>query len=133
MKRVTLFILAILVGLLFIGASLYQPKQHPLSSTQDTGFEIPQDVQDILDNSCMGCHKSDSKNDKAKKKLMFDRLSELTKARLVGKLTEISEIVNKGDMPPKKVLDEYPDMALTNETTKIISDWADNQANSYLK
>ena len=36
-------------------------------------------------------------------------------------------------MPPKKVLDEYPDMALTNETTKIISDWADNQANSYLK
>lgn len=133
MKRVTLFILAILVGLLFIGAGLYQPKQHPLSSTQDTGFQIPQDVQEILDNSCMGCHKSDSKNDKAKKKLMFDQLGELTKARLVGKLTEISEIVTKGDMPPKKVLDEYPDMALTDETAKIISDWANNQANSYLK
>ncbi len=133
MKKYYLIVLAVLTGFLFIRASLVQSPSEINKNPQVSGFEIPQDVQIVIDNSCYGCHNSDSRNEKGKKKLEFDKLGELSKAKLAGKLTSISEVITDGDMPPKKVLVDHPEMALTEETAKTLSDWATMVSNRLME
>ena len=124
MKKYYLIIMALATGFLFIRATINSTPTEVNTNPQVPGFEIPQDVQAVIDNSCYGCHNSDSRNEKGKKKLQFDKLGELSKAKLAGKLTSISEVITDGDMPPKKVLADHPDMALTDETGKTLTGWA---------
>ncbi len=62
------------------------PKQH---------LEIPEDIQNILDKSCFGCHNVDATSDKAKKKLLIDQMHELSKIKLVAALGDIRETVER--------------------------------------
>ena len=99
---------------------------------EEGGLNMPDDVKTIVDNSCYGCHHTDSKNDKGKKKLNFDHFgSEYSNIKSAGKLKEIAEEVTEGDMPPKKFLDHYPEKALDNDQKKILSDWALEAAKEY--
>ncbi|MBU2554860.1 MAG: heme-binding domain-containing protein [Bacteroidales bacterium] len=132
MKKYVLFVLALAAGLLFIRAS-YSVAESPAKTTPvATGIDIPENVQAVIDNSCYGCHYSESKNEKGKKKLMFDKLDELSRVKLIGKLTGIADVIASGDMPPKKVLVDHPDMALTDETAKTLTDWATEKANGLM-
>ena len=63
---------------------------------------------------------------------MFDKLDELSRVQLIGKLTGIADVIASGDMPPKKVLVDHPEMALTDETAKTLSDWATEKANGLM-
>ena len=87
-------------------------------------LSIPENIQDILDNSCWGCHNSESKNTKAKMKLKFDKLNDLKVSKQVSKLNKIVKELNKGDMPPEKTVAKYPDMALTPEAKAELIAWA---------
>lgn len=99
--------------------------------SEQATFEIPKDVQEIIDNSCYGCHNSDSKNQKGKLKLNFDKLAQLNTGKLVGKLKKTHDAVVENDMPPKKFLQNYPERALTDEQKEKLSSWALNLANEY--
>lgn len=94
-------------------------------------FSIPADVQQVLDNSCYGCHNSDSKNVKGKGKLKFDKMGDLKTHKLVGKLTNIADVVKEDDMPPKKFLKNNPKAALTDEEKELLVNWAETTAKSY--
>jgi hypothetical protein len=96
-------------------------------------FVIPDDVSAILDKSCFGCHNMEAKSDKAKKKLLLDKMGELSPAKLVGKLGEISDVVKENEMPPEKFLAKYPDKKLTEEESKRLIEWADQTADALLK
>jgi hypothetical protein len=96
-------------------------------------FEIPEDIDQIFEKSCFGCHNSDSQNDKAKKKLLIDQLPELSKSKLVGKLDEIIESVQENEMPPEKFLAKYPDNKLTNEESERLLEWANEAVNELMK
>lgn len=102
-------------------------------SVAEATFEIPEDIQNILDKSCFGCHNVDATSDKAKKKLLIDQLHELSKIKLVAALGDIKETVENGDMPPQKFLDKYPDKALTAEEAEKLKDWAGKAADDLLK
>ena len=93
-------------------------------------FEIPADIQAIIDNSCYGCHNADSDDEKGKKKLQFDQLAHLKTYKLVGKLADISDVVNEGDMPPKKAVKKYPEIKLSDEDKTKLADWAKQTAES---
>ena len=123
MKKV-LFVLSIAaVGLLFMNFSS-GTKTLSENSAAPAAIEIPTDVQAILDNSCYGCHNSDSKNLKGRKKLSFDKLNDLKTYKTIGKLTDVAESVTEGDMPPKKTLKKYPEMKLTDAQTETLVNWA---------
>jgi mono/diheme cytochrome c family protein len=96
----------------------------------DPEFKIPENVSQILNDRCAGCHGSDSKNAKAKLHFKIDDLSDMKVSKLVGKLSKISEVVTKEKMPPKKFLNHYPDKAPTDEQRKTLSEWAESTANS---
>ena len=83
-----------------------------------------EDVKEIIDNKCYGCHYSDSKNKKGRKKLSFDTLGELSTYKQIGKYEDIIETVIESEMPPKKYIAKHSDKALTSNEKKILIAWA---------
>lgn len=97
----TIFTLLIAgTGLLFFNFTLPQGENTSNKSSENT-IEIPENVQSVLDNSCFGCHNSESKNQKGRDKLSFDKLNDIKTYKAIGKLTDIAEVVEEGEMPPK--------------------------------
>lgn len=120
----------------FITLTAFTLMRSSHSSTPPPGdgkLEIPAEINSILDKSCLGCHNVDSKNDKAKDKLLLDKLPELSNVKLISKLDKISEMVEKNEMPPEKFLAKFPDKALTAEEAKQLREWAESASESILK
>jgi len=129
MRRFLIFTLSIAVGFLFVNFSLAKnsdPQEEV--KTEKPQYHVPDDVQQIIDNSCYGCHNSESKNEKGKKKLQFDKMSDLKTYKQVGKLADIADVVTEGDMPPEKFLKKYPERQLSKEDTEKLVSWANNLA-----
>lgn len=133
MKK-TLSVLLPVTGLFLILTAFYSgnPSGTAAAVPGDT-FTIPEDVSVILNDKCFGCHNVDSQSDKAKKKLLIDELEGLSKAKLVGKLGEMGQVVEKSEMPPAKFLEKYPDKALTEDEATRLKTWTDNAAEELMK
>ncbi|PLX09986.1 MAG: hypothetical protein C0598_11415 [Marinilabiliales bacterium] len=129
MKKLFFTFLIAGTGLLFLNFTT--PSEDKLAKvTSDNAIEIPDNVQSILDNSCYGCHNSDSKNQKGRDKLSFDKLNDIKTYKAIGKLTDIADVVAEGEMPPKKFLKNYPDRALSAEDKETLKNWATEAANN---
>ena len=126
-----LWALPLILLTLIIGSGFTEQK--PQKTHHKTKLTVPDDIQSIIDHSCIGCHNVDAKNEKSKKKLMFDKLAHLSKAKIVAKLSDISDVVAKGDMPPEKFLAKYPDKGLTDEQAKALKEWADITSDELMK
>jgi hypothetical protein len=125
MKNIVFILTVIIAGFLFVNFNIHDGDK---PSSKGNSVEIPDDVQTVLDNSCWGCHNTESKNLKAKKKLSFDKLSKLKIYKVVGKLTDIQEVIMEEEMPPKKFLKKYPDHALNDEGKELLLGWAKQNA-----
>ena len=106
--------------------------QEPQEKSKTT-FAIPQDVNTIFQNKCFDCHNVDADGEKSKKKLLIDKLPDLSKAKLIGKLDAISEVADEKEMPPEKFLKKYPEYTLTDEEAKRLSEWATTASDELLK
>ena len=95
--------------------------------------ETPEEINKIIKKSCFGCHNADSQNDKAKDKLDFKKFESLSNPDKIHALREIGEVVEEGDMPPKKFLERYPDKALTADEKEALMDWAKKEAINLMK
>jgi len=93
-------------------------------------IDIPENIQAIISNKCMGCHSNEAKGGKSKMKMNFDKLSngEYSKGKVISKLDKIVKMLGKDKMPPEKFLAKYPDKKLTSEESKLITDWASEQS-----
>lgn len=130
MKKYALISIALFSAIIFLNFNTPDNSQ-PANTPASPEFSIPDDVQQIIDNSCYGCHNSDSKNKKGKMKLKFDKLGDLKTHKLVGKLAKISEDIKEDEMPPKKFLKNYPESELTAEQKELFINWAESTAKSY--
>ena len=130
MKRNLFIYSVILVGTMIMFQSF--TGSNSINSTTEE-IEIPSDVKLVLDNKCFGCHNIDAKSDKAKDKLLLDKLSDLSKAKLVAALGEIHEVMVEDEMPPEKFLEKKPEAKLTEEENKLIKDWAEKAADDLMK
>lgn len=129
MKNISIFMITLTLGFLFVNFSIENNKAPQEEVKSDTvTYNVPDDVQQILDKSCFGCHNSESKNIKGKGKLKFDQLGDLKLYKQVGKLTDIADVVKEGDMPPSKFLKNYPDRELTIEENVRLVSWATDMA-----
>ncbi len=120
--------------LLFLmsGFTIQKPAMNNPSNPGDN-IVIPDDVNAIIENKCFGCHNVDSKSDKAKKKLLFDELTGLSKAKIVAKLDDIHDVVDEGKMPPEKFLERYPDKTLTEDEAAKLKEWAQSTSDELMK
>ena len=120
---------AVLLGL-FVW--LQSPEENQTPQT-DNGFTIDAKIKPILDAKCVGCHSADSKNEKAKEKLIWANLSTMDKKAAASTLDEVVEVLEKGEMPPAKFLERFPDKKLTDKEAKSLKKWADKSASKMLK
>ena len=130
MKKYILIPIALFSAILFLNFNSVD-KIGSANEPASSEFSMPADVEEIIDNSCYGCHNSDSKNIRGKGKLKFDELGELSTFKLVGKLDKISKEIKKDNMPPKKFRKNNPESVLTTEQKEIMINWAESTAKSY--
>jgi uncharacterized membrane protein len=113
----------IFAGFVFFGFIQKTNKEVTVIAQEDA-FQIPEDVQKVLDKSCTGCHSGESSNSKAKLKLKFEELGTMKSYKLAGKLSDISKEIQEGKMPPSKFLEKYPDAKPTDEEKALVVNWA---------
>ena len=123
MKKAMLFISLLFAAVTFMSFSVTKQIVNDTYPGNEK-FVMPDNVKAIIDNKCYDCHHSGSRNMKGKMKLKFDKLADLKTHKLVGKLDNIAEAVEEGDMPPKKAIKKYPELKLTQEEAKTLVDWA---------
>jgi hypothetical protein len=118
--------------LLVMGSGLVSFTGMKLSSVNSAGT-MPDNVKAVIDKSCFGCHNTDSQNLKSKDKLDFKTLDTLSKIDKINKLNNITEVLKKGEMPPKKFLEKFPDKKLTPDGQKAIAKWVKAEIKNIMK
>lgn len=119
MKKLFIIPFAVITGLLF-----FQGKSALNPSSAAPAAELPADVKAVVDKKCYGCHNANSKNEKGKAKLDWDALAKQKKSKRVGTMGKISEVLEKGEMPPKKFLENKPEAALSEAELATLVAWS---------
>jgi hypothetical protein len=128
MKKTILFAVVIIAASLSIMAFTV-PSARTFNPPQDKPVSLfPEDVQMILETSCFDCHSDASSNVKSKTKLNFTAWGNLSDAKKVGKMENINEVVSKGDMPPGKYLEKFPEKVISKEQKELINKWVTEES-----
>jgi mono/diheme cytochrome c family protein len=127
MKKFGLFA-GTLFAFLFSASVLVASDKTPVKGE----LTMPENIKAIVDKSCFGCHNTDSQNEDAKEELDFKTFDTLSKVKKVGALRHIAEVVEEGEMPPKRFLERFPDRKLTEEEAKILTEWVKKEAEALI-
>jgi hypothetical protein len=120
-----------IVGILIAGMALLVFLSFSDSRMGDQDF--PEEIAGILKSSCYDCHSKGAKSDKALKAVQFDIWEDYRLTKKIGLLAEIAEVVEEGDMPPKKYLENKPDRKLTDSQKKQLVDWTEKESERLMK
>jgi uncharacterized membrane protein len=96
-------------------------------------IDYPEVVKKVIDNKCYGCHNSDSRSEKGKEKLNWTTLPGLDKAAQVSKLDKVIEVLEKGTMPPKQMVERKPEAKISDAESKLLKEWAKATSDELLK
>ena len=129
--KTALTIIALLTLALGLSSFEYSNSNYTSFEEADT-FQLPENVNTIFQNSCYGCHNNDAKAKKAKMKFNIDKLSSLKKSKLVSKLNKVAKVIKNGKMPTEKILEKYPEMALSSEQKEVLINWAESTSAALL-
>jgi len=116
--------------MLFAASAMAQdkePTQILLVPEADAGKTVSYslDAMSVIQAKCLGCHSPSGKSDKAKEKLQWEKLQTMSGADAMAMLDEILEVLDKGEMPPVKLVEKYPNMKLTEDETAKLHKWAE--------
>lgn len=115
----------------FLGVCLLLFTVLLLSSTAEAPppkFKFTKKVDTIVQSKCYGCHSEKGRGQKAKDKLMWDDLAGMSTEDRVKKMELIQGVVEKGAMPPKRMVERKPELKLTDKETKALKKWAKKHA-----
>jgi len=95
--------------------------------------EIPEEISSILKSSCYDCHSKGANSEKAQKAVQFDLWDDYRLTKKIGLLAEIGEVIEEGDMPPKKYLEHKPDRKLTESQKTNLVEWTKKESERLMK
>ncbi len=130
MRKYFFVFMAAAAAFIFYSFTVINQPGNEVSHPDKSGLIIPDDVQQIIDKHCFGCHNTNSKNKKAKEKLKFDKLPGLRKSKQIGKLGKIAKMLKENKMPPKKFIEWKPEAALSEQQRTTLHNWAESAAKS---
>lgn len=146
LKNILLILVVVLVLIQFI-----RPKANvstdPTPAALKAHYPLPDSVESILATACYDCHSNNSRYpwyDKVapaswlvayhikggKRHLNFDTFDDYPVKRKVKRLKDISETIEKGEMPISTYTAVHKDARLTPAQKKILMDWADGLSRS---
>ena len=129
----TILFLALIAVCLFIRAQRIDPAPESKLQTVDTVVAYTADARAIIDNKCFGCHNPEAKNEKARKKLMWDELPKLAKDKQLKTMNDMLEVMAESKMPPAKFLEFKPEAKLTEAEATTLTNWAEANAKKLMK
>lgn len=100
-----------------------RPKNQVVFADSTYSLTFSLEVANIIDNKCYGCHSPNSRNEKAKEKFTWMGIQTLEAVDAVGFLEEMHEVLTEGAMPPKKMLERFPNAKLTDEEVATLKAW----------
>jgi len=121
-KRAVLIMGLAIVAVSFQGIALTNRGSQDVKAGVST--EYPEVVKKVIDSKCLGCHSPEGKSEKAKEALNWTTLMGLEKSVQISKLDEVIEVLDKGEMPPKKMIEKHPEAKISEADSKILKDWA---------
>ena len=121
MKKTFLFLTATV--LLMLTVLVAMPEIANSQTDTKSGTPIPEDVNTILKNSCMGCH-ADGGKGMAMSHLNFSKWNEYKPEKQASKAKDICKVLTKGSMPPKGFKTSHLELVPTEAQVKIICDWS---------
>lgn len=123
MKKRFLFPSLAILGLLF-----FQGTTKTVTDAENTlhvvEADMPANVKAVVDQKCYGCHNAESKNEKGKKKLDWDAFEASKRSKQIAAKGKILEVLENGDMPPAKFLENKPEGKLTAAELATLMDWS---------
>ena len=121
-KRIALIVIA---GGMFILFQSNRPDPELIS-------QMPEEVSEVLESKCYGCHTTGSKSEDALKAVNFSDWADYRVSKQVAVLGDISSVIEKGKMPPEKYLKNNPDKKLSDVQKKLIRDWTKEASDKLL-
>jgi len=123
MKKLFLIPFVAIIGLLFLqGKSVTSSESATITDAMHA--ELPANVKAVVDQKCYGCHNANSKNEKGKAKLDWDAVDQMKKSKRMAAMGKIAEVLEKGEMPPKKFLENKPEAALSEAELATLVEWS---------
>jgi|WetSurMetagenome_2_1015567.scaffolds.fasta_scaffold449273_2 hypothetical protein len=133
MKRsITLAALFILMLFLFVRGSLVN-RDADRKFVQTPVFEYPAEIKAIIQLKCYGCHSIKGYSKDAREGLMWDSIPKYGKAKQIAKLDDIADVLDQGTMPPKEMVEKYPNTKLTSDELQKLKSWVDETADKLVK
>ncbi len=132
-KSILALSLALFSMILFLDFNYPGELEKSYVASKESKFKIPDDIQPIIKKSCLGCHNTNSKNDKAKSKVEFDQLEKMKKREVVGILGKIYEEVKEGKMPPPQFLEHFPDAKPSDADVQKLLAWTQDAGMKMMK
>lgn len=120
----------LLVGALFVAAisMAFTPKTIEKTNIERSDkIELPDNIKAIVEQKCMGCHKPDARNEKAREKLQWVKVPEMNLEEQEDFVAEMFEVIEDGDMPPERTIEKRPEMKLTDEENAAFIAWLEKE------
>ncbi|QED37161.1 hypothetical protein FK178_05305 [Antarcticibacterium arcticum] len=144
LKIIGLVLLVVFVGIQFIPANRNTSDYIPQSDFTEV-FEVPENINTILQTSCYDCHSNNTNypwynkiqpftwylNDhieKGKEELNFSEFGEYSSRRQSSKLRSISSQVEDGEMPLSSYTLVHWDAKLSAKEKEVFIAWMDSLA-----
>lgn len=111
------------------GLSLaFAPKPVVTNSVESSDkIELPDNIKAIVEAKCMGCHKPDARNEKAREKLQWVKVPEMNLEEQEDFVAEMFEVIEEGEMPPERTVERRPEMKLTAEENAAFIAWLEKE------
>lgn len=106
-------------------ATMSDDQANDQHSNLQEGITFPENIQTIIDAKCMGCHKPDARNEKAKEKLQWEKVAAMNIEEQTHLIAELFEILEEGKMPPPRMVERNPEMKLSEDETKQLLTWVE--------
>lgn len=151
MKKVLKIILPIVL-FIFIAIQFYQPalnvnKGQVYETDFEKVYDVPLNVQSILQNVCYDCHSNNTRNiwysdiqpmalfmkrhiGRGKEKLNFSEFGNLGRRRQISKLEGIANQIKNDEMPLASYKILHSNAKLSRGQKKIVIDWISKTADS---
>jgi len=94
-------------------------------TVKEQASAIPENINKILQTSCMSCHGSGGRL-LAMAKLNLSKWAEYTAAEKANKASGICYEITEGKMPPKSVTKSNPELVPAKEPVELICQWAES-------
>jgi len=95
--------------------------------------DIPEEVNKVLETSCIGCHSTGARNEDAREALNFEKWEDYKLTKKIGLLDKIDEMVGEGKMPPAKFLERKPESKLSEKQKELVLHWAEKESTDLME